>query len=318
MSRQSLQMELLGERLHIEADDGELLRGIRQAGILLMCEDSDRSPQLTFTFNLVDHGSFVNIPSGTPRAVSEQNDFEIFSAGDEMVVVVDHKSTARCRFRDSEVHITVHPEHRENSWILGHRLFFIPLLEWMRYRNWYPIHGSCFQVDGRTIVVSGPSGSGKSTAALSAIASGCPFLSDDTLFARREGTILRLDAYPEPVKIGKGSAEFFPEWGDRFTEGMGKLVISENELPGEERVSGATPDYLLFPEIVDSDKTSFEPVGKETALIKLMPQSVLPEGPEVMQRHIDLLGELVEQTETYHLLFGRDVRDLPDRIRSLL
>ncbi len=318
MSRHSLQMELLGERLHVNAAREDLLTGIRHAGVLLLCEESDKSPQLTFSFDLAKSGHPPCVPPGAPRAVSEQKDFEIYPEGDNFVVVVEQKSTAHCRYDDCVVTISVHPDHQTNSWIIGHRLFFIPLLEWMRYKNWYPIHGACFQIDGRTIVVSGPSGSGKSTAALSAIASGCTILSDDTLFARREGTIIRLDAFPEPVKIGSGSARFFPEWSNQFIEGHGKFSISESELPGEKRITGATPDYLLFPEIVEKERTELVPLGKETALIKLMPQSVLPEGHEVMQRHIDLLGELVEQTETYSLLFGRDVRDLPDRIRSIL
>lgn len=318
MSTHTLHLDLLGERILVEAAEESMLPGVRRAAILFLSDDETVTPELTFTFRYVAEGDDEFEPGGALRAVSEQKDFEIYGWGDDMDVVVERRSVARCRFGEGTVDVRVHPDHRGNDWIAGHRLFFIPLLEWMRHRNWYPVHGSCFRVDGRTVVVTGPSGCGKSTAALSAIAAGCPVLSDDTLFARREGRIIRLDAFPEPIKIGRGSGRFFPEWLERFEETMGKLALAEGELPGGCRLSGVTPDYLLFPEITGEEKTRFRPMEKEAALIRLLPQSVLPEGAEVMQRHIDLLGEMVEQTETYYLLFGRDARHLPDRIRDLL
>ena len=95
--------------------------------------------------------------------------------------------------------------------MIGHRLFFIPLLEWMRLRGYYPVHGSCFRIGRRWVVVSGPSGAGKSTAVLSAIAAGAPFVADDTLFVSLRDEAIRLDCFPETVKVGKGTAHFFPE-----------------------------------------------------------------------------------------------------------
>ncbi len=317
MTMSVLHMELLGERLRIEAPSPGMLEGVRRAAILFNTSDDTDRADLIFRFQALERDSDPILPAGTPRAVSEQKDFEVFSEGDDLTVVVEGKSVARCRMAEGTVDVSIHAAHLDNWWVIGHRLFFIPLLEWMRLRGWYPLHGSCFQVDGRTIVVCGPSGSGKSTAALSALAAGCPIMSDDTLFARRGGTAIFLDAFPEPIKIGKGSARFFPEWSDRFSKGVGKLILAEDQLPGKGRVSGAIPDFLLFPVIQKDGETSICPMSKEEALIRLLPQSVLPAGPDLIQRHLDLLGELVEKTETYSLQFGRDARALPDRIRSI-
>ncbi len=321
MGTENLHLELLGERFHLRATNRETIDAILAAAVLLADGANDstgKKPHLTFTFRDAPDGYEPRVPGGAPRAVSGQRDFVIFADGEELLVVVENRSMARCRFDAGEVTVDIHPVHRTNGWIIGHRLFFLPLLEWMRFRGWYPIHGSCFQVDGRTVLVSGASGAGKSTAALAALASGCPIVSDDTLFACRSGRSVLLDPFPEPIKIGKGSMRFFPEWEGKLHERFNKFIMPEENLPGGRRLFGVSPDILLFPRIVESDATTFSSLSGEEALVRLLPQSVLPAPHGTMQRHIDLLGELVEQVESYRLLFGRDVRALPDRIRTLL
>ena len=78
-----------------------------------------------------------------------------------------------------------------------------------------------------------------------------------------------------------------------------------------------TPNILLFPEIMNRETSAFEPIPPHEAMIRLMPQSVLPARRDAMERHIRILSRFVESVRSYRLLFGRDLRRLPERIAEL-
>ncbi len=311
-----ISLALLDQTIEVDCPSRAVRASVLRAAALLEVDIIGREPDLHYQFRLQQEVGRPAMPRSEPLSFSAARDFTIHDEDGELLIVVEKRSLARCDLESGTVECLVHPDHESNSWIIGHRLFYLPLIEWMRKRGHFPLHGAGFLVDQRGVVVSGMSGSGKSTSALSAIMSGCPLISDDTLFLSRSDEGIVMDAFPEPVKIGRGSQRFFPEWGKRFTSEMGKLILEEADLPGGGRRGGVAPSLLLFPEVVTEPRTTFEPVTKEEALIRLIPQSVLPAAKELVQNHIDVLGEMVDGVQPYRLLFGGDARSLADRIRE--
>jgi hypothetical protein len=313
-----LHLDLIGERILVECGETSIREGILEAAPLLACPPFAEEADLVFTFRArSDADAFPDLARGRNEAVSAEGDFVFWRSERERWLVVGGKSAARFDREGGRVAVLVHPDHAGDPWIIGHRLFFLPLIVWMRYRGRYPLHGSCFVVGGRGVVVCGPSGAGKSSATLAAVASGCPFVADDTLFAlRSEGSIV-LKPFPEPLKVGEGTSRFFPELRDRWLRKGRKLLFPEEALPPPGRIAEVRPALLLFPTIVDQERSRFERLSGGEAMARLLPQSVLPADREEIEAHIDLLADLVHQAATYRLLFGRDIAELPARIAEL-
>ena len=315
----ALYLDLLGDRVVVRFDIPSIREGILEAVPLLERPPFDESADLHYTFRDLTGGPpLPDFNDYEEVAVSAGKDFSIFRRGDERWVVVEGRSAARFDFANGLVHAFVHEDHIRNGWIIGHRLFFLPLLEWMRERGRYPLHGSCFLVDGIGIVVSGSSGSGKSTALLAAIAAGCPFLADDTLFVSRKEDQIVLDPFPEPIKVGEGALRFFPEWEGKLVLKGGKYLLGEELLPSPGRVAGVRPSVLLFPEICADEKSRFDPISSHEASVHLLPQSILPTDRGRMEEHITILEQLVQQSRSFRFLSGSDIRELPAQVKELL
>jgi hypothetical protein len=314
----TLYLDLIGGRIRVTGDSPRIREGVLGAVPLLACAPFDGPPDLAYDFRTLAPGEpLPDFSTYRNEAGSTAQDFEFLRKGGERWVVVGRRSAARFALEEGSVHVRVHRDHLEDPWTIGHRLFFLPLLEWMRCRGLYPLHGSSFLAGGRGVVVCGPSGVGKSTATLAAIAAGCPFAADDTLFAVRKGGTVALRPFPEPVKVGAETARFFPELRDRLRSIGPKYLLSEEALPPPGRVSEVVPEVLLFPEIADRERSRFDPLTGEEAMVRLLPQSVLPSDRDQVEAHIGILADLVRQAPAYRLRFGRDPRDLPARVAGL-
>lgn len=314
----NLHFSILGKRILVRCGNSLLQSHILESARQLLVPAFSETPDVTFMYDVLSKGTTLPDFDSLPQmGISPQEDFVIRGGVEERWIIVEGKSATRYDSGEKVVRGLVHPDHMLDGWVIGHRLFFIPLLERMRCSGHYPLHGSCFQAGGKWVIVSGPSGAGKSTAVLSAIAAGCPYVADDTLFMTENKGSIIIDPFPEPVKVGKGTARFFPEWKDILIPAGPKYILDEDRLHGPGRVSGISPKIILFPEITDRDESAFRFLPKHEAMIRLMPQSVLPTDAAGIQNHIGILSRLVESVRSYVLLFGRDLRDLPERIHEL-
>ncbi|NNE08466.1 MAG: hypothetical protein HKN20_07890 [Gemmatimonadetes bacterium] len=347
MTDARLHMSVLSRSAYVRSDEGRFLSAIREAfphleasprpeassrpetpaergapprsdtASLPAFGNSDTPRTLAYRYT-VDRKSDLFVDSlGTPIAHSQ--DFNLYHWKKSFVVSAGVRSFAQCFWEDARVEVTVHPDDREDDWVVAHRLFFLPLLEWMRREGYYPLHASGFEVAGKTILVSGPSGSGKSTSSLAALAAGAPFLTDDTLFVSRdrEGKLV-LNPFPEPIKIGRESARWFPRWREDFVERHGKFSLPDSRLPGGGRMANCSPGLLLFPSFSREKVTRFEPMARPEAMVRLLPQSAIPSTSDVLQSHMDLLGDFVEASDPYFFRFAEDVPDLMTHLDRLV
>jgi hypothetical protein len=76
---------------------------------------------------------------------------------------------------------------------------------------------------------------------------------------------------------------------------------------------------LVFPEIVAEPTSRLVPVGASEAFVRLCRESVvLALDPEAIPSHLRVLGRLARQARGYRLLAGRDLRDDPEAVSTLL
>ncbi len=75
---------------------------------------------------------------------------------------------------------------------------------------------------------------------------------------------------------------------------------------------------MLFPHVVDSERSSLERLPKSRVLAELLPQGLVAYDREIARLQFRLLSKLAQQVECYRLNFGRDVAALPDLVDPVL
>jgi len=98
-----------------------------------------------------------------------------------------------------------------------------------------------------------------------------------------------------------------------------KQLLDMERLYPKQVVSSCTPRVLIFPKIVVESTSRLIPLGKAETLLRLIRHSalVLIE-PHLTPRHIEVLKQLVNQTQSYELLAGQDLKREPLAISNYL
>ena len=196
-----------------------------------------------------------------------------------------------------------------DAWLFARPLLTLPLVEMLKWRGLYSVHGAGAASDGRAVVLPGPSGSGKSTLALALARHGLDFMGDDMLFAKRVDGELRLHAFPEEVDVSPSSAEWFGELAALTgapPSGWPKHRVHVDDAFGARVATSATAVAIVFPAIAPSGETTLEPMTAAEALVELGPNVLLTDAA-MAQRHLDVLGDLARSAPAYRLAAGRDL-----------
>lgn len=199
-------------------------------------------------------------------------------------------------------------------------LLVIGLLVLLRYRQAFPLHAAMLTRVDAGVLFAGPSGSGKSTMAYSLVRQGWGYLSDDTILLRPGGRVI--EAFPFRRNFGLHEFGVVPITdgiihGDSLDESK-RLISMEQSFPGQ-AVSRSIPRVIIFPEIVNRSVSTLVAVEKREVMHRLMSQSaLLMLEPKLARGHLDVLSQLISQTNHYRLLAGRDLEDDPLLIEPLI
>jgi hypothetical protein len=168
------------------------------------------------------------------------------------------------------------------------------------------------------------SGQGKTTITLSLLRHGWTALSDDTVLLRAEDDRVNAHSFRRPLCVDPGAADYFPElngpeWPPSLSDASKWRVEIDQLYPGQSE-SVCTPRLLVLPTIADAPTSRVEPIGPKPALEQLLRQGAvfLSSRPEVADRHLTVLRQLVGQTRTYRLQAGRDILSDPRTAHTLL
>jgi len=210
-----------------------------------------------------------------------------------------------------------------NKVILANNIFLFVLDQLLKSRNYFPLHCSTVEKNGKGILLPGFSGSGKTTSCIALVRKGYGFLSDDRpiLKCSQQGH-LEILSFPEDINLTANTIDFFPELvnnpfikNDR--DGFKKNVAVEDIYPGSQK-ERCRPKVILYPEICCSKKSFLEKLSKSDALNLFLPHSMLVFDKETSKRHFDILFDLIMSTDTYRVKLGSDMLDLPNLVDSIL
>lgn len=197
------------------------------------------------------------------------------------------------------------------------------LTELLRYRRLFVMHATALEKHGRGVLIPGYSGRGKTTSFLSLLRSGYRYLSDDhPLLTNRDGQV-ELLCFPMKVDVTAHTISFFPELreapADVLHQGPAKRYFFVEDVYDQVALGDrCSPALVLFPHVVDADKSWLEPLPQSRVLQELLPQGLVAYDQALSREQFTVLSQLARQVSCYRLNFGRDVEALPQLIDPLL
>ena len=207
--------------------------------------------------------------------------------------------------------------------IISSFIFMFILNQLLKAKDYFPIHCSAVEKEGKGILLPGFSGSGKTTSCIAFIRRGYGFLGDDRqiLCYRKNGGV-KLLSFPEPINVTNKTINFFSELVENkllhYNNDSGKQRFPVEELyPGSVR-DVCIPQLILYPEISADAKSSLYKLPKSEALSLFLPHSLLVLDKKVAGRHFNIIGDLIHSTDCYHLKLGSNIHDLPELVESIL
>jgi len=196
----------------------------------------------------------------------------------------------------------------------------------LRRCNLFELHSGAVNdpLTQRGVLLAGASGSGKSTLTLQLVANGWRYSSDDVVFLKYDGSVLKACPLRRAFAVTKSTVE---AGGERVREafataawppGSKGLFIPEEVFPNSFSVD-CEPRAIFFPAITNAPNSEVNALtAGETMiqLIKLCPWSCYD--PVTSKGHLDVLASLLKQCRGFRLLAGRDLLSAPARASALV
>jgi len=220
--------------------------------------------------------------------------------------------------------LNLHYSFKDKVLLSKSNFFLIGLMYLIAPRGFYDLHAAgLINNSGVGYLLLGESGTGKSSLALSLVRQGWRFASDDALLLRVSADGVEAMAFRKHFYLDQTLIHHYPELAPYFevlnkSESTKRFLDLESVYPNRYCPS-IFPKVLICTSIVPQDETRLMPIDQTAALISLMRQSAsLFFKRQDAKVHLDLLNQLVYQTETYQLLAGKDLYEEPDKISLLI
>lgn len=287
---------------------------------LTTAASGDRSDRLSLELH-VGGGS---IPAGAQQTVTTTSfcGFQL----DDTFYLTDRQTLLRLDAARGQVDVHLAESFFEKPLMEQYTFWSFAVARLLRARGRYVLHGAGLTSPDADVgvLVVGPSGSGKSTLTLAALRHGWKYLSDDAVVLRdvanaasvrapercaasviargvRQHCYVDADAVPRHAEFAFGGAV-------ADTLGFSRRRVVLEEFPTGCRLDECVPRLLLFPRIVDAERTAFVPLDPVASFTRLLDASCEQLWDRrTMGLHAQVVGALVRQAPAYELQAGRDV-----------
>ena len=198
--------------------------------------------------------------------------------------------------------------------------FLIVLQWWAESEGLSLIHAGAVGTNDGGVLLAGAGGSGKSTTALSCLAAGFRYVSDDyclleSLVGDRAHTLFctgKLDSF---------SMRLLPEFesmsGAQAREIDEKTVIFLHQNRPKDLAMSLPIKAILLPRLSEDGTSSIRPSPPAKALHALAPSTIFQLTGAGKPAFVEM-ASLVRRLPCYHLGLGRDMREVPPLVASII
>jgi hypothetical protein len=310
--------------LRLRSNDPGILDVIHQVLYPFHLSPSEQfQPRIDFGLRVVDSPSIppADLPSRLKLVSFDENQKYYYGEGGWLYTVSADKFMVACNLRSLRATGIISSDYTNSPWLIFNQVFYPVLAEMLKQLHIFNIHTAAVARDGVGILFPARARSGKSTIAISMLRAGFSFLSDDICFIQKNSSQLTLLGFPEPIRVWDETIRLFPELS--FLHEQQHCIRLKRDLCVEEIFpdsirSQAVPKFLILPQIVDHSRSRLQPVSKTNALVGLIPQSLMVANKGIVNHHLEILTQLVEECQCFRLLAGRDILDIPRLISDIL
>lgn len=188
------------------------------------------------------------------------------------------------------------------------------------------LHATTLVRDDCALLFIAPHGTGKSTTAFHLLDAGFRLVGDGLAFVRAAGSDqFELMGYPAgEAKLTNEAKPLFPEW-----HGDGVEVTAHNVLKHVVNLRKLAPDKMTEDSVIPKrillclaerngkPFTTAEPLDAETALVRLLPDTIFWDETVPMADSLNLVKRLIEHSACYRLTLGADRQQLVETVVNL-
>lgn len=195
----------------------------------------------------------------------------------------------------------------------------------LAYQRRWSLHAAAASYPPYSCLFIGPSGSGKSTLTLGLLQRGWNCLSDDTVLLEKNNRLVEASSFRRDFCIDANLlSSFFPALDPQLHPSppgtSAKRRVNPGQIKAQQETASFIPKMLVFPKIVDQPKSQLLLLEQKEALLRLIPQTIVRalRDPAVAREQLTILRQLLEQTTSYRLLAGHDLKTNPQHAHTLL
>ncbi len=285
--------------------------------------ENQNAPQIKFAIRVVESTA---IPTAdllhNLKLVSFDENQKYYSGGKGLLYTISPGSfMVTCDLHSQTAVGILNSEYADFPGLVFHQVFYPILAEMLKQLHLFNIHTAAVCHNDTGIIFPAHAKSGKSTITINMLNAGFGFLSDDICFVKKNSSKLELLGFPEPIRIWDETIRFFPELAAlqklRGCSHLKKSFRAEQVFPNSICLQ-ASPEFLILPQIIDSPSSQLQPISKTTALVELVPQSLMVANKNIVKHHLGILTQLVDTCNCFRLKAGRDMEKIPQLIKDIL
>lgn len=192
----------------------------------------------------------------------------------------------------------------------------------MSCRQFYTIHASCAEVNGRGVIITGPGGRGKSTSGYALARKGHPFLNDEKILLKLQGDSYRACSITDIFKIRQNAIDrFFPELAAAqpiYRPDEEEYCFKTSFMPGMQVAVECNADILLILKQVDQPGSQARQINPARAVGELFPVTMNPRSIKNNMEKFDFLTDFLQQVTCYQIDFGYDMDKFAQLVEELV
>lgn len=190
---------------------------------------------------------------------------------------------------------------------------------WAACSGLFMVHGAAVGVNGTGVLVVGRGGRGKSTFAVSCLAQGLDFISDDYSLITVSGPILAKPLY-SIVGLMPDMCGNFKEFGEPMRGPDGSLmgIKPQYSIPAHRFAKQLEIKAIILPTIGGTDEVSLTPVSPGPAMTQLIHSTVIQSGSHKDTRLIMAMSQRFMGLPVYEMRMSTDLKKNPAFLRLFI
>jgi hypothetical protein len=181
------------------------------------------------------------------------------------------------------------------------------------------IHAGAVGVGSRGVLLAGPGHSGKSTLAATCVQAGMAFLGDDYLLLNAGAPPVAHALYAT-ARVDRRSLARLSDIASAVTDPGNreeKVLLDLHALYPDRLRSTLSLEAVVIPRLAGDGPAALHPIAAGAALRALAPSTIF-QAPDGGAPALRVVADLARSVPAFELRTGKDLRDAPERIGSLL